>query len=269
MPLSLSVNATATVSFGMGGTYRTAAGLSDLQVMGHVKPSASIDVNGLMTIAASSFARSGVRIQNAMHTATGMSGKIIVRGTQIVSVHLDAPQETSHVFSYDSQLFLLQTSRPNRPVPFSAAAQMDGGATTTYCSSNWLGVELCGRLEQRQSNNADGPRGLLAGPAHAALFFRKTDTHSSYVLDFKRDGLRSLSLTMDTPQSQVDRRVCIQFELDETAKTLKASFLASPLFGSTNTELTGRYEFNTLMKAVDVTLVIILIINLPVLIIKY
>jgi len=242
LPLSLSVNATATVSFGMGGTYRTAAGLSDLQVTGHVKPSASVDVNGLMTVSASTFARSGVRIQNAVHTATGLSGKLIVRGTRIVSVHLDAPQEASHVFSYDSKLFLLQTSRPNRPVPSSAA-----GAMTIFCSSNWLGVELCGRLEQ-------SGRGLLAGPAHAALFLRKTDTHMSYALDFQRDGLRSLSLTMDTPQSQVDRRVRVQFALDDAAKTLKASFLASPLFGPKNTELTGRYEFNALMKAVDVTL---------------
>ena len=223
LPLSLSVNATAAVNFAMGGTLQTASGLSDLQVTGHVKPSATVDVNGLMTVSASNFARSGVRIRNALHTSSGLSGKLVIRGTEIVSIQLDAPKESTHVFSYDSQLFLL----PNRPIQ---VVPIDGAT----CTPNWLGIELCSRFQ----------------PSHASVYLRKTDTHSSYVFQFERQGFRSLNLIMDTPQSQIDRKIALQFQLDQLAKTLRASFLSN----SKMTELTGRYEYNPLMKAVDLIL---------------
>jgi hypothetical protein len=107
LPLTLTVNTTATVAFKMGGTFQTAS-FSDIKVIGHVKPSGIIDIYGLMAIDASTFTRSGVHVQNMMHTSMGLSGKIIIQGNRLVSVQMDAPEEATNTFIFDSRLFLLQ-----------------------------------------------------------------------------------------------------------------------------------------------------------------
>jgi hypothetical protein len=140
-------------------------------VIGHVKPSGTIDINGLMVIDASTFMRSGVHVQNIMHTSTGLSGKIIIQGNRLVSVQMDAPEEATNTFSFDSRLFLLQESGPK-------AVQLDQKPriNTKSCSPTWFsqtfGAELCGELDFYPKTE-NGPRGLLTGPKHAALFLRK------------------------------------------------------------------------------------------------
>jgi hypothetical protein len=174
LPLTLTVNATATVAFKMGGTFQTAS-LSDIKVIGHVKPSGTIEINGLMAIDASTFMRSGVHVQNIMHTSTGLSGKMIIQGNRLVSVQMDAPEETTNTFSFDSRLFLLQENGPTAVQP-----DQKHRISMKSCSPTWFsqtfGAELCGELDF-YSRTPNRPRGPFTGPKHAALFLRKVIRH--------------------------------------------------------------------------------------------
>ncbi len=249
LPLSLTVNATATVAFKMGGTFQTGS-LSDIKVAGHVKPSGTMEINGLMTVDAWTFGRSGVHVQNSMHTSTGLSGKMIIQGSKLVSVQLDAPEEATNTFSFDSRLFLIQEDgskavQPDQRVRFSKKS----------CSPTWLsqtfGAELCGELDFYPSTKT-GPSGPLTGPAHAAIFLRKTDKHHSYRFEYKREGFRAISLIMDTPDSVVNRRLSAQLTLDELANSLRASFICP----QKSLEVTGKYEYNQMLKGADMMLTV-------------
>ena len=105
-PLTLAVNGTAVVQLKVAGEI-DAPTFSSFNLKGHFKPRATVQIDGVMSIDAGSFARSGIQIKNKMHTATGISGEVVVQGMQIVSVHLDAPEKTTNIFSYDSNIFLL------------------------------------------------------------------------------------------------------------------------------------------------------------------
>ena len=247
LPLSLSVNASATVGLKMGGTFHTAS-LTDVKVVGHVKPSGTVVVNSLMSVDALTFVSSGVHVQNTMHTSTGLSGKVIIQGNRLVSVQLDAPEEATNTFSFDSRLFLLQKDGPK-------AIQPENRSRTDkkICSPTWLsrtfGAELCSEFDF-YPRTKDGPRGLLTGPVHAALYIRKTDKHSNYRFDYKREGSRALSITMDTPDSNVNRRLSAQVTLDDFANSLQASFVCP----QKSVGLVGKYDYNQLLKAIDVML---------------
>ena len=104
-PLTLAVNGTAVVQLKMGGEIK-APTFSSIDFKGHFKPRATVQINGVMSVDAGGYARSGIQIKNTMHSATGISGEVFVRGMRIVSVHLDAPEKTTNIFSYDSNIFL-------------------------------------------------------------------------------------------------------------------------------------------------------------------
>jgi hypothetical protein len=192
--------------------------------------------------------RSGVHVQNVMHTSTGLSGKVIIQGNRLVSVQMDAPQEATNTFSFDSRLFLLQEDGPKAVQPDQRPR-----INMKSCSPTWFsrtfGAELCGELDL-YPRTLDGPRGPLTGPAHAALFLRKTDKHSSYHLEYKREGSRSVSLVMDTPDSSVNRRLSAQLTADQLANTLRASLVCP----TKSLDVTGKYEYNQLVKGLDVLL---------------
>ena len=134
------------------------------------------EINGLMTVDAWTCGRSGVYVQNAIHTSTGLSGKMIVQGSKLVSVQLDAPEEATNTLNFDSRLFLIQEDGPK-------AVQQKLQFSNKSCSptrlSRTFGAELCAELDfyPRTKTRPGGP---LAGPARAAIFLRKMDKHSSY-----------------------------------------------------------------------------------------
>ena len=103
------------------------------------------EINGLMTVDAWTCGRSGVYVQNAIHTSTGLSGKMIVQGSKLVSVQLDAPEEATNTFSFDSRLFLIQEDGPKAVQPDQQKFSKKS------CSPTWLsrafGAELCAELD--------------------------------------------------------------------------------------------------------------------------
>ena len=119
LPLSLAVNGTATVQLQMGSTFQIRS-MTDLDIRGHIKPSGTIQINGAMSIDATVL-QSGIQVQNTMHTSTGIDGKVVIRGRQLASVQINAPEQTTNLFSYDTNVFLIhkkqhQPIQPNKQV---------------------------------------------------------------------------------------------------------------------------------------------------------
>lgn len=246
LPLTLSVNATASVAMKMGGTFQ-AGSLTSLKIAGQLRPSATVEINGVMSVDAFNYAKSGVHVVNTMHSATGLSGKLIIENNQLVSVQLDAPEPASQVFSLDSRLFFLHQSGSKAVQPSGRRVQQQ--SCSPALMSKIFGAEVCGEIEF-WPRTKDGPRGPLTGPAHFEISVRKTDTHKSYIFDFRREALKSVSIVADTPDSTINRKFAAQLDLDPATKSLRASFV-SPFKSA---EVAGKYEFNQLMKAIDVLL---------------
>ena len=251
LPLNLTVNGTATVDVRVGGRFHF-GGLDDVEVRGHVQPSAAVVVNGAMSVDAF-VGRSGVRIRNAVHSAGGVQGHVVIKGRQLVSVQLGAPQKRVDLFSMDSDLFLIHKDRARAVEPTTAAVERRSCTPSSW--NRYLGVELCGRMALHPAS-ADGPSGPLRGPARLALYLQKTDSHDQYLFEYEWSGagrpLRSFSLSLDTPRSQVDRRVATHLTLDASTKSLQAS-LVSPL---TRVELSGNYEYSRRRRSVDAALTV-------------
>ena len=125
--------------------------------------------------------------------------------------------------------------------------------------SDYLGLELCGELDFYTASG-QGARGPLTGPTHAAIVLEKTDTHSSYEFDYqwkkevgrKQYSLRTIRVTMDTPDSQTNRKLSTEIVLDEAVKSVRAHF-TTPIKSA---EVIGKYEFSDLLKGADVLLIV-------------
>jgi hypothetical protein len=256
LPLTLSVNGTATVQLRMGGTFQVRS-LSDLDVIGHIKPSATMQINGVMSVD-TGFIRTGVQVKSTMHATDGVQGKIVVRGSKVVSVHVDAPEETTNLFSYDTNLFIIHKNQKRAIQPTNQIHIIHQECSPSWVS-HYLGLQLCGELDFYPPSKS-GPRGPLSGPSHAAIVLHKTDTQTSYNFDYswtveqvkKQQIVRTLVVTMDTPDSKINRKLSTQITMDEAAKSLRA-FFTSPY---NSAELVGKYEFTDVLKGADVLLIV-------------
>ena len=125
--------------------------------------------------------------------------------------------------------------------------------------NEYLGLVLCGELDFYPVSKG-GARGPLTGPTHAAIVLQKTDTHSAYKFDYewkkelvrKQYALRTISLTVDTPDSKTDRKLSMEVMLDEAAKSVR-TFFQTPLKSA---EFTGKYEYNDILKSADVLVIV-------------
>lgn len=246
LPLTLSVNATANVGMKMGGTFQ-AESLNNMKIAGQFRPSATVEVNGVMSVDVFKYGKSGVHVINTMHTSSGLSGKLIIQGNQLVSVQLDAPEPASQVFSFDSRLFLIHQSGSKAVQPSGRRIQQQSCSPAMF--SKVFGAEFCGEIDF-WPRTKEGPRGPLTGAAHFEVSVRKTDAHKSYIFEFRREALKSISLIVDTPGSEINRRFAAQLNVDPNARSLRAS-LVSPFKSA---ELAGKYEYNQFIKAADILL---------------
>jgi len=250
LPLNLTVNATSTVKFQMGGKFNVNA-LSDLEVAGHIKPSVAMEISGIMAVDAF-VSRSGVQIQNTMHSSTGVDGKITIKGKELVSVQINSPEQKVDIFHMNSKIFLFHKGEARSVNPTRKVYSRKGCTSSAF--SYYLGNELCAEVEfVPVSPNA--PSGPLKGSSHVAVYMKKTDVHKQYNFEYKwtseqvkNQFVRTVAVQMDTPDSKVNRRLSAQLTVDETAKSLRAFFI-SPVKSA---ELSGKFEYNELLKGLDV-----------------
>ena len=98
--MNLTANATASLSIDVDGNVdlrNIAASPRTFDINGHVKPSASIVVSGMMGIDAI-VAASTMKMVSSMHSSTQLDGTVSLQNGEIFNVQLNTPQEKVEVF---------------------------------------------------------------------------------------------------------------------------------------------------------------------------
>ena len=98
--MNLTVNGSASVSLDVNGNVdlrNFAASPRNLDINGHIKPSAAIVVSGLMGVDAL-VTKSTMKMVATMHTSTMIDGKIQLKDGEVFNVELNTPQEKMEIF---------------------------------------------------------------------------------------------------------------------------------------------------------------------------
>lgn len=98
--MNLTVNGSASVSIDVDGRVdlrNFAASPRNLDINGHIKPSAAIVVSGLMGVDAF-VTKSTMKMVATMHTSTMIDGKIQLQNGEVFNVELNTPKEKMEVF---------------------------------------------------------------------------------------------------------------------------------------------------------------------------
>ena len=230
IPLSLSVQSAATIGITANGKFDVDKfwDQKELEVKGLLRPSAAVQIDGVMSTKlgrASSPIRSGMRLQNTLHSSTAIEAEITAKGAKIIRSSISLPQDRQEIFTAKSQLLILRPSgRPH------VVEQGPVGLPQTdfhLCKgSTLLGLEICTEVKTPQEFTIP-----LATPTLVSLYARKTDTIRSYDFNYefsREDSGTSLTVTFDTPGSNFNRRIEANFQLDPISGVLDAS-VATPV----------------------------------------
>lgn len=98
--MNLTVNGSASVSLDVNGNVdlrNFAASPRNLDINGHIKPSAAVVVSGLMGVDAF-VTKSSMKMVATMHTSTMIDGKIQLQDGEVFNIELNTPKEKMEVF---------------------------------------------------------------------------------------------------------------------------------------------------------------------------
>ncbi|XP_076066631.1 uncharacterized protein LOC143039997 [Oratosquilla oratoria] len=200
LPITLKLNGTATVGLKMSGTFQPRS-LKNINIQGDFQPSASIQLAGSQYIDAF-VARSGVKMVSTLHTSTSINGKVVIQGGKLVDVELNMPRDKIEILDVKNQFFHYEG---DHEVP--ALSQKETKFEGCTGAPSLLGVKLCGSVSYPQTSY-ESPFFPLHGPVAAHVFLEKTDTHTSYIFQYKWER-NAISLLLDTPNSKINRKISL------------------------------------------------------------
>ncbi|XP_076066635.1 uncharacterized protein LOC143040001 [Oratosquilla oratoria] len=208
LPITLAVNGSATVGFKMSGTFLPRS-LNNINIEGKIHPSAAIQMASSVYVDAF-MARSGVKMVSTLHTSTSFDGKIIIQGGKLVDIAFDMPKEKTEVLKVNNDFFYYDGDREVQVIPDDSPVHENCITATSF-----LGLRICGSVNYPLPQ-PNAPYFPFIGPMEAQIFTQKTDTQSSYLLQFRREN-NDISFLFDTPDSTIDRKVSLQLSRHENS----------------------------------------------------
>ncbi|KAF8763448.1 Apolipophorins like protein [Argiope bruennichi] len=224
LPLKIALNGTASVGLKIGGKFDVKS-FDHVDVLGHIEPSGAVEISGLLTVDAGHFARSGMRFISTMHSSSVLDGKVQVRNGEVVKAQLNMPRDRIDVFNIQSKMYLVHGTEEREK-----ATDKREGTHLQSCTgrgiSKVFGVKICSSLDL-PPYRPNSPLQPLNGPASFSLYIEKTDpTLKSYNFDaqwkseMKKGGfVKHGVLSLNTPESRVDRDVKMEFYVNEADHT--------------------------------------------------
>jgi hypothetical protein len=232
LPLNLTVNGSASVSLDVDGNIdlrNFAASPRNLDINGHIKPSAAIVVSGLMGVDAF-VTKSSMKMVATMHTSTMIDGKIQLKDGEVFTVELNTPQEKMEIFHVQTEFFM-NGEEMTMPEPAVEFKKCTPAATTRV-----VGMEMCVDATLPSTGSSYLPLPPFTGPMNFQAFIEKKDTHSSYkfTAELKKErsqvsgttyNKRTFHVSVNTPGSQVDRQLLAEAIFDPAAMTASAQLM--------------------------------------------
>ena len=198
LPLTLKLNSTATIGLRMDGQFSFES-FRNINIDGHIYPSAAMEVDSTMLIDAH-FTKSGVKVSTTARTSLFLDGHVKIEDGKLVDIKLSMPEDKIELINVKSGTVFFEDDR-------TTDTEFTSG-DTEKCSGGamMLGVELCTIM--------------IAKPNYlqASIYLQKKDLHSGYIFKFSQ-APNSVSLVIDTPNSEIDRK--ISFEVTRHDEDIK------------------------------------------------
>jgi hypothetical protein len=226
LPLKLDLNAHGTMHLKVGGKLDIVNLMHkpcNMDIDGHIKPSAAIEVKTEMGIDAF-LTQTGIKMVANLHTSTSIEGKIMLKDAKIFKVHYAVPETEQEIVHGMTKFFVKhhESEREQRMITKDAIS-------VSKCSGETLaaitGLEMCG--EVRLPNAAmvkTAPYFPLTGPVNVRMVISKKDPKlTSYDFEASKtsaDGADTLKLILDTPGSKINRELATIVTLNTVQKSL-------------------------------------------------
>merc|ERR1712142_236592 len=226
LPLKLDLNAHGTMHLKVGGKIDIVKLMQpprNLDIDGHIKPSAAIEVKTEMGIDAF-LTHTGIKMVANLHTSTAIEGKIMLKDGKIFKVHYAVPETEQEIFHGMTKFFVkhIDTEREQRMITKDAIAfeKCTGKTLATV-----TGLEMCGEIKlPKAAMIKTAPYFPFTGPVNMRLVILKRDPKlTSYDSEASRtsaDGVETLKLILDTPKSTVNRELSTIVTLNTVSKSL-------------------------------------------------
>ncbi|KAH6941668.1 hypothetical protein HPB50_022254 [Hyalomma asiaticum] len=234
---SPEVDLKATVTGGLksDGQINLTNAPNDMLIEGFIKPSASIDMSGLMSIDAG-VAKRGIRILSTMHTSTALDGKIEIKSTGEMNFKYNIRNDKQEILNMKTEIYSVE-AETETPLMAPSVKEFNG---CTQTLSKALGLSICarGRVPKPFFNY----RGLNL-PFDFSIVLQKNDLAMEgyeiklkYPMDTSSPNL-FYQFIFDTPSSAIPRKHLIELAINKPD----------------NGENTMHFLYHCPMKKVEVT----------------
>jgi len=225
LPISLNAVGTAAVNLQMSGSLKAAnfSKTHELDVEGKIRPSVAIDIVGTMGVDAY-YASTGIKLRTNMYSSSAVEGQLKVRGTKLVSLNFNLPQDKIEIINARSELIVMHDDKEE----YQAGIQK-GRMEQHLCSwqslDRVLGLNFCADYQFPPCQLNTSSQCIINGPAKLAASLQKADpTAKKYVLEYKWDttekNVTTISLVFDTPDSKLKRELSARLHLDMNSQNL-------------------------------------------------
>uniref|UniRef100_UPI00398EAE5A apolipophorins-like n=1 Tax=Pristiophorus japonicus TaxID=55135 RepID=UPI00398EAE5A len=230
LPIRLAVNASAATNIRIKGNVDLKQ-WTHFIVTGFIKPSAHIHVSVHMGVEGT-IGKAGLEWVAGMRTLTSLDGGIQLKKGHDLKIFLNTPQETMEIIDISSRLY---TTNPGGKEEIIGSLDRSEART---CSeeefSRQIGWQICS--EMSYPSGTSGPAFPLSGPAEVSVMLIKRDKGlQQYLLEAaysyvtqKNTWLPAeavLHFFMGTPQSNINRDVAIDFQLNYSKRKLSAKII--------------------------------------------
>jgi len=226
LPLKLDLNAHGSFHLKVGGKLDLVKFMKpprSMDIDGHIKPSAAIEVRTEMGIDAF-LTRTGIKMVANMHTSTAVEGKVMLKDGKVFKVHYAVPKQELEIFHGMTKFYVKHhdSEREQRMITKDAI-------TLNGCTGEKLatltGLEMCGELRLPNASMVpNAPYFPLTGPINARIVVNKRDLKlMSYDFEASRtsvDGIETAKLIFDTPGSTINREISMIFTVNTRAPSV-------------------------------------------------
>ncbi|XP_050023796.1 apolipophorins-like [Dermacentor andersoni] len=212
-PFRIDLKATVTGGLKTDGQINLANAPGDMLIEGFIKPSASIDMSGLMSIDAG-VAKRGIRVSSTMHTSTALDGKIEIKPTGEMNFKYNIRNDKQEILNMKTEIYSVE-AETETPLMAPSVKEFNG---CTQTLSKALGLSICtkGKVPKPFINY----RGLNL-PFDFSIILQKNDLamegyeiKMKYPMDTSSPNL-FYQFIFDTPGSAIQRKHLIELAINK------------------------------------------------------
>nr|XP_002124291.1 uncharacterized protein LOC100186072 [Ciona intestinalis] len=229
LPLTIAFNGSASIDVNADGRLDMTGLFStppQLTVNGQVLPRAVIYMTGSMTVDAHVH-RTGIATESSAMTSWTLGGQVSLEQGQRLSMRLDAPFRENTVFKFNHKLMTIAGEEVTDMQSDNLALTQD------VCSQDYAGHRLC------YDNHLTPQTGSLIFPVQGQVgitaYLEKTDSGIDHYLlsgtyqptytDSMFPDTLTASLVLDTPNSNVNRRMSLDIAYNKAEMTASVSYV--------------------------------------------